>query len=286
MEAVMLEEKIIPKLASHKVDEWRSAWDTAKPFHFVVIDDFLEKDFAEALLREYPPADPTWTNITYTHQKKKFSLTRDFPPSINEFFGMSASKEFLDLISEITGVDGLLADPDLVGGGCHQIVNGGFLDVHIDFNVHSVTRNHRQLNAILYLNKNWKEEYAGFLELWDMQRKARIANIAPLFNRLVIFETNEISYHGHPVPLNISDGMSRKSLAVYYYTVDRPAEQIGPEHNTVYMQTTGITGYVKTAVSSFVAARERIAHKGLRQLASQLKTKLVRRMNGLPPQNG
>jgi hypothetical protein len=152
--------------------------------------------------------------------------------------------------------------------------------------LHSVTRNHRRLNAILYLNKNWKEEYAGFLELWDMQRKVRIANIAPLFNRLVIFETNEISYHGHPVPLNTPDGMSRKSLAVYYYTMDRPAEQIAPEHNTVYTQTTGIKGYVKTAISSFVATKERIAHKGMRQVASQLKNKLVRRMSGLPPQNG
>lgn len=282
----MLEEKIIPKLARHKVDEWRSAWDAAKPFHFVVIDDFLEKDFAEVLLREYPPADPSWANITYTHQKKKFSLTRDFPPRINDFFVMSASKEFLDLISQITGIAGLLADPELVGGGCHQIVNGGFLDVHIDFNVHSVTRNHRRLNAILYLNKSWKEEYAGFLELWDMQRRVRIANIAPLFNRLVIFETNEISYHGHPVPLNISYRMSRKSLAVYYYTVDRPAGQIAPEHNTVYIQTTSITGYIKTAVSSFVATKERIAQKGMRQLASQVKTKVIRRVNGLPPQNG
>jgi len=199
---------------------------------------------------------------------------------------MSASKEFLDLISQITGIDGLLADPELLGGGCHQIVNGGFLDVHIDFNVHSVTRNHRRLNAILYLNKNWRQEYAGFLELWDMQRKARIANIAPVFNSLVIFETNEISYHGHPVPLIIPDGMSRKSLAVYYYTADRLAVQIAPEHNTVYIQTTGITGYAKTAVSSLVAAKERIARKGVRQLASQLKTKVIRRMNGLPPQNG
>jgi len=213
-EVVRLEEKIVPKLDVHKTGQWRCAWNTAKPFHFVVIDDFLEEGFAEALLREYPPADPNWTNITYAHQKKKFSLTRDFPPNINDFFVMSASEEFLDLISQITGIGGLLADPELLGGGCHQIVNEGFLDVHIDFNVHSVTRNHRRLNAILYLNKNWKEEYAGFLELWDMKTKVRIANIAPLFNRLVIFETNEISYHGHPVPLNIPDGMSRKSLAV------------------------------------------------------------------------
>jgi len=286
MEVVMLEGRIISKLDIHQINEWRSAWNAANPFHFVVIDDFLEEGFAEALLQEYPPADPAWTNITYTHQKKKFTLTRDFPPSINDFFVLSASREFLDLISQITGIDGLLADPELVGGGCHQIVNGGFLDVHIDFNVHSVTRNHRRLNAILYVNKNWKEEYAGFLELWDMERKVRIANIAPLFNRLVIFETNEISFHGHPVPLNISDGMSRKSLAVYYYTADRQAEQVAPEHNTVYIQTTGITGYAKTAVSSLLAAKERVAQKGMRQLAGQLKAKFIRRINGLPPQNG
>jgi|ERR1700674_242258 len=282
----MLEEKVIPKLGIHEINEWRSAWDTAKPFHFVVIDDFLEEDFAEALLQEYPPADPTWTNITYTHQKKKFALTKGFSPSINEFFVMLASKDFLDLISQVTGIDGLLADPELLGSGCHQTVNGGFLDVHLDFNVHFITRNHRRLNAILYLNKNWKEEYAGFLELWDMHSKTRIANIAPLFNRLVIFETNEISYHGHPVPLNIPEGMSRKSLAVYYYTADQKEEYIAPEHNAVYVQTTGITGYVKTVISSLVAAKERIAHNGMRHLASQLKAKLVRRVNGLPPQNG
>jgi hypothetical protein len=282
----MHEEKTIPKLGIHEINKWRSAWDAAKPFHFVVIDDFLEKDFAEALLREYPPADPTWTNITYTHQKKKFTLTKGFSASINECFVMLASKDFLDLISQVTGIDGLLADPELLGGGCHQTVNGGFLDVHIDFNVHSVTRNHRRLNAIFYLNKNWKEEYAGFLELWDMHRKTRIANIAPLFNRLVIFETNEISYHGHPVPLNIPEGVSRKSLAVYYYTADKKEEDIAPDHNSVYVQTDGITGYTKTVISSLIAAKERIAHKGMRHLASQLKTKLARRMNGLPPQNG
>lgn len=281
----MFKVKTIPPLNTDRIEEWRCAWDASRPFHFLVIDDFLEKDFAETLLKEYPPADPSWTNITYTHQKKKFSLTKDFPSNINEFFVMSASKDFLVLISQITRIDDLLADPELLGGGCHQIVSGGFLDVHIDFNVHSVTRNHRRLNAILYLNKDWKEAYGGFLELWDMQCKARIANIAPSFNRLVIFETNEISYHGHPVPLNLPEGMSRKSLAVYYYTAERPADEVAREHNTVYVQTTGISGYMKTAISSVVATRERIAGDGIRQLMSQLRSKIIRRIRGLPPQN-
>lgn len=282
----MLEQETILKLGTQEIAKWRSAWGRAKPFRFVVIDDCLEEDFADALLLEYPPGDPNWTNITYTHQKKKFALTKGFPPRINEFFAMTASEEFLTLMSGITGISGLLADPELLGGGCHQTVNGGYLDVHVDFNLHPVTQNHRRLNAILYLNKNWKEEYAGFLELWDMQKKVRIANIAPSFNRLVIFETNEISFHGHPVPLNIPDGMSRKSLAVYYYTIHRTELDTAPEHNTLYVQTTGIRGYMKTIFSSMVAAEERIAQKGMRQLASQLTAKVIRRINGLPPQNG
>jgi Rps23 Pro-64 3,4-dihydroxylase Tpa1-like proline 4-hydroxylase len=270
----------------NSVTEWHSAWKLAKPFGYIVIDDFLEDDFVSALLREYPPADPAWTNITYSHQKKKFTLTKDFPPSIGEFFAMTSSSEFLDLMSRITGIDSLLPDPELVGGGCHQTVNGGFLDVHIDFNFHPVTHHHRRLNAILYLNKDWRDEYAGFLELWDMQRKERMANIAPIFNRLVIFETNEISYHGHPVPLALPEEMSRKSVAVYYYTTARPTEQVASEHNTVYVQTTGLGGHLKTIMSSAIALRERISSKGPKQLARELKTKMIRRIKGLPPLNG
>src|SRR5205823_3364605 len=112
----------------------------------------------------------------------------------------------------------LLQDQALNGAGYHQIEDGGYLGVHVDFN--KLDDLDRRLNLIVYMNPAWKEEYGGYLELWDMATKARIANIAPILNRCVLFETNEVSYHGHPVPLK-TGGMTRKSLSIYYYSDGR-----------------------------------------------------------------
>ncbi len=89
----------------------------------------------------------------------------------------------MDLVSDIVGIAGLLHDPALVGGGLHQILPGGFLDVHTDYNFHPQTKLHRRLNLLLYMNKDWKREYEGYLELWDMDAKKQIEDIAPAFNR-------------------------------------------------------------------------------------------------------
>ncbi|MEQ8423791.1 MAG: 2OG-Fe(II) oxygenase, partial [Cyclobacteriaceae bacterium] len=144
------------------------------------------------------------------------------------------------------------------GGGLHQSTHGAFLDVHVDFNIHPETGFHRRLNLILYFNKNWKPEYEGKLELWDMTKKTRLENYSPNFNRCVIFETNEYSYHGHPKPLNTPPGTTRKSMALYYYTKDRSANEIVASHNTRYVNTSGFAGVVKNISSSIKALKERI----------------------------
>lgn len=170
---------------------------------------------------------------------------------------MTESDEFKNLISSICNIPQLISDPELVGGGLHQIMNGGYLDVHVDYNFHPQTKLHRRLNLLLYLNKDWKQEYEGYLELWDMDAKKQLDAIAPIFNRAVIFETNEISYHGHPRPLNMPPDVMRKSLAVYYYSKEREESEVAIEHNTIYRQTTGLKGYVKTSLSALVALDER-----------------------------
>ncbi len=111
------------------------------------------------------------------------------------------------------------------------------------------------------MNKDWKDEYEGHLELWDFTDKNNgklLDRYAPLFNRCVIFETNEISYHGHPKPLKTPKGVSRKSLAAYYYTKTRNENEIAPEHNTIYVNTEGIFGQIKRFQSGVIAFLERI----------------------------
>jgi hypothetical protein len=134
----------------------------------------------------------------------------------------------------VTGIDNLIPDPSFEGGGLHQIVPGGKLGVHTDFNKHRDFGLDRRLNLLLYLNKNWKEEYGGHLQLWDKEMTHCEAKVLPIFNRVMIFGTNDFTYHGHPDPLQSPEGMTRKSLALYYFSNGRPAEEITGEHSTIF----------------------------------------------------
>lgn len=269
-----------------RLDEITKEWKKAKPFHFVVIDDFLKKECAERILSDYPtPDSAVWEHIPYVHQRKKLTLQSNFPGAINEFFRITETEDFVNLISKITDIPKLTSDPELVGGGLHQIMDGGYLDVHIDYNFHPTTKMHRRLNLILYLNRDWKREYEGYLELWDMSEKKQIAHIEPIFNRAVIFETNEVSYHGHPKPLKVPSGVTRKSLAIYYYTQEREQNEVAAEHNTVYKQTTGVNGYVKTSASAIISLTERGSSKGGKYIIKDLFNRAYRKLKGLPPEN-
>ncbi len=276
----------IINITPEMLGEIQNRWDTAEPFRYVVIDDFLTEEFAEEILAAYPtPHGGAWDNTIYTHQRKKLTLNKNFPEPIGDFFRMAESEEFLDLVSSICGIENILPDPGLTGGGLHQIMNGGYLDVHIDYNFHPRTKLHRRLNLLLYLNKDWKREYEGYLEFWDMENKKRIDSIAPTFNRVVIFETNEVSYHGHPQPLVTPDDVTRKSLAVYYYTRERDTVETATEHNTIFKQTSGLDGYVKTSFSALAALGERAASQDKKELLEGLSKRLYRKIKGLPPEN-
>lgn len=243
------------------INNLKEQWnDSSKPFRYLVYDGLLDDNKADEILEKYPlPEISTWDNKTYINQKNKFTKTNFEDSEIfKEVFNEFNSKEFLNYISKITGIENLKGDPDFFGGGLHTSTNGAFLDVHVDFNIHPKTKYHRRMNIILYMNKDWKIEYNGYLELWDMNKNIQIEYIAPIFNRCVIFETNEVSFHGHPKKLNTPEGISRKSLALYYYTDDRPEVEIASEHNTIYVNTEGFKGKVKNLFSGLKAFIERI----------------------------
>ena len=174
------------------------------------------------------------------------------------------SSEFLDWLQQITETEvPILGDEELFGGGLHQSINGAFLNVHVDYNFHPITKYHRRLNVLVYMNKDWHDEYEGHLELWDItpHNKELIGKYAPRFNRCVIFETNEISYHGHPKPLKTPNGVSRKSIATYYYTQTRPANELSNAHNTLYVNTEGTPGQLRKLSNGVKAAFERLSRR-------------------------
>jgi len=110
----------------------------------------------------------------------------------------------------------------LEGGGLHQSGRGGYLNVHTDFSMHHFHTNwHRRVNLILYLNPGWLEQWGGSLELWEPRMARCGAKYPPLLNHALIFTTDERSLHGFPDPQKCPQGISRKSLALYYYTVEQ-----------------------------------------------------------------
>lgn len=250
-------------LLSTKADDIKSAFNETKPFRYVVFDNLFSTDSAQKIYSCYPEVnEKTWNGTTYLDQKNKFQQSRfESGTLLASVFEELNGDKFRNWLQQITLLESpILGDQELFGGGLHQSVNGAFLNVHVDYNIHPTTQFHRRLNVIIYMNKNWKDEYEGHLELWDLsgENKKQIAKIAPTFNRCVIFETNEISFHGHPKPLNTPAGVNRKSIATYYYTETRPENEIAENHNTIYVNTEGINGSVKRLSSGVKAFLERI----------------------------
>jgi hypothetical protein len=208
----------------------------ARPYPHIVIDDFFDPALIEGVLQEFPqPNAIKWQRFDTGNEIKLASAHEaSFGPLTRLLLYHLNSITFLDFLSRVTGIPNLIADPSFEGGGLHQIVRGGKLGVHADFNKHRLYGLDRRLNLLLYLNKNWREEYGGHLQLWDRDMTRCEAKVAPLFNRVLIFSTTDFTYHGHPDPLQCPEGMTRKSLALYYFSNGRPAEEVSGEHTTIF----------------------------------------------------
>jgi hypothetical protein len=194
-----------------------------KPVPHIYLPDLLETRAAAALEQEFPrPDSDAWTHYQHQNENKHGMTRRElFPPLLGEAADALNSPQFVEWLSQLTGIPALRADPLLEGGGLHQSGPGGYLNVHTDFTHHHYYKNwRRRVNLILYLNEGWHDDWGGAIELWDPSMKHCVAKYPPRLNCAFIFNTNEISYHGFPSPLTCPPGRSRKSLAFYYYTAE------------------------------------------------------------------
>jgi hypothetical protein len=213
----------------------------ARPFRHVVIENFFEHSFADRLLAEFPAFEQGNSVGDDGRQGDKSTVERikALGPAFRTLDDVIQTPEFLSLVGAIAGIDELVYDPFYLGGGTHENRQRQALQAHVDFNYHPSERWHRRLNLIVYLNPTWDESWGGNLELYnDPYQDARPAErIAPLFNRCVIFETTEKSWHGFDRILLPPEhvGMSRKSVALYFYSASRPAEEIAGKHTTHYV---------------------------------------------------
>jgi Rps23 Pro-64 3,4-dihydroxylase Tpa1-like proline 4-hydroxylase len=221
----------------------RAQFAAAQPFRHLVVDDLLDPELLRSLVEQFPAfeAKNALNEFGEIGGKAVRADLAQLGPGYAQFDALMQDPAFLSWLSDVTSIPKLLYDAKYVGGGTHENVSGQDLDPHVDFNYHTNGRWHRRLNLILFLNDRWEADWGGCLQLhrnpWLPPSEDETPTVIPKANRAVIFETTEDSWHGFrriELPEN-EHGLTRRSVAVYFYTAERPAVQTVPGHGTYYV---------------------------------------------------
>ena len=194
----------------------------AKPFPHATFSNIFNIDLLRRIEAEFPPPEAMGDSFTGEIEGGKFTESEfaKLGPATQSFVAAANSGTFCQMLTELTGIQGLISDPYLTGGGLHQTATGGRLKVHSDFNVHPILQLTRQLNMIVYLNEDWDEDWGGGLELWNRDMTQAEVVVAPHIGNVAIFTCSDVSYHGLPDPITCPADRFRRSIAFYYFTAD------------------------------------------------------------------
>lgn len=217
----------------NNLDYYKESYKNAKPFEYVIINNFFDDTYANSIYENFPlPSDNNNWHRYCNPFENKYSLNNfENHPKIGELFELLSEDSFISNMRHITSITDLEKDPHLHGAGVHIYPNNGKLDMHLDYNIHPITKKERRLNLIIYMNKDWKEEYGGKIELYNTNM-IKITEEMPSFNTAIIFKTCDISYHGLPKPIKCPDDIFRKSIAIYY--VSNPRDNITERYKAEY----------------------------------------------------
>ena len=210
----------------------RSAHLETVPFKFVVIDNFLSRKLATDAMCSFPAiTDPCWehSNDTGIEVKSRTTWRSEFdsPENIVDVIRIANSSVILQAMSELFDIPKLMPDPYFSGGGLNLSEKNGHLDVHVDGNYHDASGLNRRMNLLIYFNPNWNETWGGEFGMYTDEGSTLVRSVPPLFNRCVIFDSHDKSFHGLPNPINFPIGDPRRSIILYYYTAaKRPGDQV------------------------------------------------------------
>jgi Rps23 Pro-64 3,4-dihydroxylase Tpa1-like proline 4-hydroxylase len=208
-------------------------FENAQPFRHVIIDNFFDEETALKLSAEFPDYnDPNiWSVYKNAIEDKKLTPNWDlFPKTTYQTFSLMNTPSFVEKIGKITGITNLIADYGMHGGGWHMHQRGGKLNMHKDYSIHPKLGMERRINIIIYMTQDWKEEWGGGLEFWSHDKETNlpkecVTKVHNKFNRAVLFDTTQNSWHGLPQAIDCPENVYRKSLAIYYLSEARPEAQ-------------------------------------------------------------
>ncbi|TCK75797.1 2OG-Fe(II) oxygenase [Acidipila rosea] len=210
-------------------------YKSAAPYPHLILDEVFPEELLRSLTEEMTLSDSkNWIHHD-TERINKYGSKSAIGLGETGFTLLSYlhSANFLYILSEVTGIWNLLPDPYLHGAGYSIIPPGGKFDVHADRNYDPQTSLTRRLAMIIYLNRDWRPEYGGQLELWDKSASQCVAKVEPIFNRLILMEIEDGNYHGIPKVV-APEGRSRHSFMVYYNTAGAPVGKEGGVHGSIY----------------------------------------------------
>jgi hypothetical protein len=202
---------------TERVDDIQKEFQFAKPFECVIIDDFLDLEFAEKLYDLFPNNFENWYHYENPLEVKyAYDDVNSLPGLLKDYFYHISSTHVLSLISKISGIEDLQCDEYLHGAGLHSHPRHGRLQIHLDYEKHPISGKERRLNLILFMSKDWNDEWNGHNEIWNKELSICERKTSVRFNRAILFKTNDISFHGLSEVIQCPEGTFRKSLAYYF----------------------------------------------------------------------
>lgn len=201
----------------NNISSLNKQFSEAIPFDHIVIDNFLNEKYANELYNKFPNDFSDWYKYDNPIELKyTYDFIDKIDGKIKNFFYHLSSNRIIDILRKITNINDLTYDEYLHGAGLHCHPKNGRLNVHLDYEKHPITGKERRLNVIYFLSKNWNKEWKGQNELWDKNASQCITKTDVVFNRAIIFRTNDISWHGLPEKIMCPENYYRKTLAFYY----------------------------------------------------------------------
>jgi hypothetical protein len=222
----------------NNLEALRIKYLTAQPFSYLIIDGFCDEEKLNRAYASIPELEKKSRDYAFANNKFEKSNYKVLSPELEELYIDLSSERFNKILSFITAKK-VFVDPKNHGGGLHQGKKNSFLDMHLDFNYHPINKNwYRELNLLLYLNKDWKPKYKGGLKIKDL-RTDEWAELDVPFNRMIIQQCAPYTLHGYDMT-NFPEGKYRTSIATYAYQI----------HNR-YLETPRTTDWFPKEDASF-----------------------------------
>jgi len=246
------------------------AYRSASPYPYLILEELFSREALNAIVQEFGISSSSyWQKFQTSLQNKRGTAPNtNLPPKAQDYFNFIHSGPFIRFLSNVTGIKNLIPDPELHGGGMHEVSTGGHFQVHVDFLKHPRTGLRNRLAVITYLNEDWKEEDGGALELWELTPPRKAVAVLPTFARTVIMEQSERAAHGHPTP--VRDDRKRRAIIAYFYTTGTANEGGSDALPTTYVSHRGYSSlqqaelYLRRIAPRFLIDIMKSVHKAIR----------------------